>query len=241
MTRSIVLAGIGGQGTVLASRLIANVALSRGVPVRTAETIGMAQRGGTVFTHVRYGECETDVPASSLVPKNSAALIIAFEPGEAQRALPLLATNGAIVVARKAVRPVTATLAGIPYDGSDQLAYLRKQVDTVIDVDGDAVCQALGNPRVLNVALLGAAAATGMLGMTVEELGQAVERVVKPAFVEVNRQALAEGERIALAQRRAFTENVTLGFTTAVDEDAAVNAIVSDVPDHDARRWQTSE
>ncbi|MDY2626310.1 MAG: 2-oxoacid:acceptor oxidoreductase family protein, partial [Coriobacteriales bacterium] len=126
MTRSIVLSGIGGQGTVLASRLIASVALSRGVPVRTAETIGMAQRGGTVLTHVRYGDTPTDVPHTSLVPLGAASLAIAFEPGEAQRVLPYLAPDAAMVVARRAIPPTTATLAGVDYDGSEQLAYLKQ-------------------------------------------------------------------------------------------------------------------
>lgn len=217
MTRSIVLSGIGGQGTVLASRLIASVALSRGVPVRTAETIGMAQRGGTVLTHVRYGDTPTDVPHTSLVPLGAASLAIAFEPGEAQRVLPYLAPDAAMVVARRAIPPTTATLAGVDYDGSEQLAYLKQQVPTLVVVDGDAVCRALGNPRVLNVVLLGAAAGTGMLGMEANELACAVERLVKPAFIDINKQALEAGERIARAQRAE---------------------LAGTVPDHGARRWQ---
>ena len=151
------------------------------------------------FNWTQTEESETAVPASSLVPKNPAALIIAFEPGEAQRALPLLATNGAIVVARKAVRPVTATLAGIPYDGSEQLEYLRKQVDTVIDVDGDAVCQALGNPRVLNVALLGAALAMGALPFGRDDLLGAMRQLMKPKLIEMNERALDLGMEIGAA------------------------------------------
>ena len=207
-----VICGVGGQGNVLASRLIAQVLLDRNEHVKTAETIGMAQRGGSVASHVRGGR-----PHSPLVPKHAADVLIAFEPGEAQRVLPYLAPDAAMVVARRAIPPTTATLAGVDYDGSEQLAYLRQHVPTLVVVDGDAVCRALGNPRVLNVVQLGAAAGTGMLGMEANELARAVERLVKPAFIDINKQALEAGERIARAQRAE---------------------LAGTVPDHGARRWQ---
>ena len=187
------LAGVGGQGTVLASRLIAAVAIERGVPVRTAETIGMAQRGGTVFSHVRCGESPDDVPATSLVPKGAAQLVISFEPGEALRALEYLAPGGAMVVAKKALRPVTATLSGDAYDGTEHLEHLAKRVENLVVVDGEQICRECGNPKVLNVALLGAAVGTGMLGASAEEVEHAIEKLVKPRFVEMNRQALRAG------------------------------------------------
>lgn len=209
MTKSIVLAGVGGQGTVLASRLIAAVALERGVPVRTAETIGMAQRGGTVFSHVRYGDGPDDVPATSLVPKGGAQLVISFEPGEALRALEYLAPGGAMVVARKALRPVTATLSGDDYNGVAHLEHLAGCVENLVVVDGDQICLDCGNPKVLNVALLGAAVATGMLGADADEVERAIEKLVKPRFVEVNRQALYAG------------------------------MLAAQTADHTARRWQS--
>jgi indolepyruvate ferredoxin oxidoreductase beta subunit len=200
MSRSIVLTGVGGQGTVLASRLIARAALNRNFPVRTAETIGMAQRGGTVLSHVRYGETEADRPISSLVPLGHADLVMAFEPGEAQRALPYLMPGGALVVSRKPVQPVTSALSGNIYDGQEQLAYLRTCIRQLVVVDGDAICEACGNPRVLNVALLGAAAETGMIGMSVDEMEQAVRQGVKPRFIEMNVQALHLGAKTAHEQ-----------------------------------------
>ncbi len=134
MTCSIILAGVGGQGTVLASKLIAKAAQNRGLHVRTAETIGMAQRGGCVVSHVRFG----DAVYSPMVPKRSADALIGFEPAEAVRCLPYLKDGGVAVVSGKAVKPVTAALSGSGYDGAEALEYLRGQVSRLIVVDGDA-------------------------------------------------------------------------------------------------------
>jgi len=108
MKTNILLCGVGGQGTILASKLIAEAAMRRGFAVRTAETIGMAQRGGCVASHVRIGH-EIHSP---LIPNASADLIIGFEPAEAIRALPYLKKDGAVVASRKRIQPVTAALGG---------------------------------------------------------------------------------------------------------------------------------
>ena len=96
MNKSILLAGVGGQGTVLASKLIAQAAIDLGFPARTAETIGMAQRGGCVVSHVRIGEAH-----SPLIPKGKADIIIGFEPAEAVRCLPYLKEEGVVVTTKK--------------------------------------------------------------------------------------------------------------------------------------------
>ena len=108
MSTNIVLCGVGGQGTVLASKLIATAAMGRGIPVKTAETIGMAQRGGSVFSHVRVG----DGAASPLVGRGTADVIVAFEPAEAVRQLPFLRRGGAVVVSNRPVVPVSAMTGG---------------------------------------------------------------------------------------------------------------------------------
>ena len=96
--KSFILAGVGGQGTVLASKLLAFAAMEQGLAVRTAETIGMAQRGGSVVSHVRVGASH-----SPMVPLGGADAVIGFEPAEAVRALPYLKKGGAAVVSVKAV------------------------------------------------------------------------------------------------------------------------------------------
>ncbi|MDR1713290.1 MAG: indolepyruvate oxidoreductase subunit beta [Coriobacteriales bacterium] len=189
----IVVAGVGGQGTVLASKLLAQAALQQGLPVRTAETIGMAQRGGSVLGHVRIGESI----ASPLVPLSAADLIIGFEPGETVRSLPYLRPGGNVVTAIKVVEPVTATLSEQPYDGSAELAYLRElatsgSISQLIEVDGEAATAYLGSSKVLNVVLLGAASAILPAGLiSLAALEQAIETLVKPQFIELNKRALA--------------------------------------------------
>ena len=186
-----ILAGVGGQGTVLASKLIAQAGLSSGQMVRTAETIGMAQRGGCVVSHVRTG-AHIDSP---LVPIGQADIIIGFEPAEAVRNLPYLKKSGTAVVARKAVRPVTASLTGSSYDGSDMLAYLSQNVERLILVDGEAICQQIGSPKVLNIALLGAA--LGALGITAEQMEDVIRASVRPQFIDMNLKALHAGMNAA--------------------------------------------
>ena len=121
---NVLLCGVGGQGTVLAAKVLAQAAQSKGWHVRTAETIGMAQRGGSVTSHVRMGDAGELVDAP-LVSRASADLIVAFEPGEAARSLPYLAPGGTLVTATMAVQPVTAALAGAPYRAADVLAALE--------------------------------------------------------------------------------------------------------------------
>lgn len=186
-----ILAGVGGQGTVLASKLIAQAGLSSGQMVRTAETIGMAQRGGCVVSHVRTGK-HIDSP---LVPVGQADIIIGFEPAEAVRNLPYLKKGGTAVVARKAVRPVTASLTGSSYDGSDMIAYLSQNVEHLILVDGEAICQEIGSPKVLNIALLGAALEA--LGIESAQMENVIRASVRPQFVEMNLKALHAGMNAA--------------------------------------------
>ena len=119
--------------------------------VRTSETIGMAQRGGSVVSHVRMGE---DIH-SPMIPKGSADVIMAFEPAEAVRCLPYLKEGGVAVVNRKAMQPVTATLGGGGYDGEAMIAYLKKHVHRLYVIDGGSHLPEGGDPqKVLNVALL---------------------------------------------------------------------------------------
>ena len=179
------LCGVGGQGTVLASKLIAQAAMNKGISARTAETIGMAQRGGPVVSHVRIGE---DIKAP-MIPEGEADVIIAFEPGEAVRCLPYLKKDGTVIVNTKPVMPITATL-GMHYNSKEMLEYLEHQSCDVIMVDGEDICRKLNSPKVLNVVLLGAAVQTGKLGITLEDLQDAICAKLNPKFVELNMKAL---------------------------------------------------
>lgn len=188
MNKSILLAGVGGQGTVLASKLIAQAAIDLGFPARTAETIGMAQRGGCVVSHVRIGDSH-----SPLIPKGKADMIIGFEPAEAVRCLPYLKEDGVVITTKKAIKPVTASLAGSSYNGTEMIDYLIRNQKSLVVVDGDNICQACGSAKVLNIALLGAACATGKLGISAESFVSAIEQRLPQKFVAMNLKALKLG------------------------------------------------
>lgn len=186
MTKNCLLCGVGGQGTVLASKLIAFAAMEKGEQVRTSETIGMSQRGGCVVSHVRTG----DNIQSPMLPKGSADVIIAFEPAEAVRNISYLKNDGVVIVNKKAVKPVTASLSGSDYDGSEMLDYLKSVVKNLTVIDGDEICEKCGSPKVLNIALLAAAAKSGELGITVEELKSAIKKRIPQKFHDMNLKAV---------------------------------------------------
>lgn len=187
--QNCLLCGVGGQGVVLASKLIAHAAMEKGLQVRTSETIGMSQRGGSVVSHVRMGQ----EIYSPMIPEKSADVIMAFEPSEAVRNLSYLKPGGVVVVNRKAVKPVTATLDQSTYDGSEMLAYLREHVEHLYEVDGEELCERAGSPKVLNVALLGTALGSRALDISLSDIETELEKYVKPQFIEMNKRALRLG------------------------------------------------
>lgn len=189
--KSILLCGVGGQGTILASKLIAQAAMSKGMEAKSAETIGMAQRGGSVVSHVRIGENIH----SPMIPLGKADVIIGFEPGEAVRALPYLKADGKMVVCPDSIQPVTASLGLGAYDGSVCTDYLRNKVKNLTVVPGREICEKCGSPKVLNTALLGAAAGE-VLGLEFEEIVNAVRQLVPEKFQSMNQRALELGAGI---------------------------------------------
>ena len=189
MSSSILICGIGGQGTVLAAKLICQAALSLNMEVHSAETIGMAQRGGSVVSHVRLGN---DVH-SPLIPLGSADVLIAFEPSEAVRNIQYLKKDGVIVVSNKAIQPVTASLSGQTFEASTMIDFLKQNSSHVMVLDTDSLSADLGSSKATNTLLLGAAAASGMLGVSLDDLKSALPVLVKPQFVELNTRALEMG------------------------------------------------
>jgi indolepyruvate ferredoxin oxidoreductase beta subunit len=194
MGKNCLLCGVGGQGVVLASKLIAYAAMEKGLNVRTSETIGMSQRGGSVVTHVRMGE----TVHSPMIPKGTADVIMAFEPAEAVRNLSYLKEDGVMAVDKKAVKPVTATLSQNKYDGQKELLYLQENVKNLYIVDGNAICEEAGSSKVLNVVLLGVALGSGVLDIQLEEMKEEIKKHVKPQFVEMNIKALELGAKVTI-------------------------------------------
>lgn len=190
---NILLAGVGGQGTVLAAKVLAQAAQSKGWQVRTAETIGMAQRGGSVVSHVRMGSDGEPVHAPLVAPETADA-IIAFEPGEALRSLFYLKKTGTVVTAKAVVQPVTAALSSKPYRADDVIAALESALaesgGKLELVDAEPVLEELGNRRALNTVLLARAVASGAVPLSIDELKAALSACVKPRFVDMNLAAV---------------------------------------------------
>ncbi|MDR1065498.1 MAG: indolepyruvate oxidoreductase subunit beta [Oscillospiraceae bacterium] len=188
MGMNILLAGVGGQGVVLASKILARCAGARGEPARTAETIGMAQRGGSVTSHVRIGEGAY----SPLIPRGAADVIIGFEPAEAVRALDYLKPGGAVTVSDRGVYPSVGAEEYVP---EKMLDFLRSHPlpGDVRVLRADGVFEQTGSYRSLNLALLGAA--SEQLGVTTGEIEAAIRELLPERLAAVNIKALLLGAR----------------------------------------------
>ena len=192
MNKDILICGVGGQGTVLASKIIAAAAMEEGNTVHSAETIGMAQRGGSVTSHVRIGENAY----APLIPFGSADMILAFEPGEAVRNLRYLKKGGIAVVNTAPTKPVTESLRDTGYDGREMVDYLKKKCDCYF-IDAEEVCRPFGSTKFFNVIMLGVAAGSGHLGIAKETLLSQLELRVPPKYLEINKKAFLSGIEIA--------------------------------------------
>jgi indolepyruvate ferredoxin oxidoreductase beta subunit len=180
------ITGVGGQGTVLLSRLIGAAAIAKGMEVRGSETIGMAQRGGSVVSHLRMGPGMF----SPLIPPGKADLVIAFECAEAVRVLPFLAPAGNLLVLDRGVAPVTSSLGG-GYDPAAMIVYLKACLgERLTVVSWERLIEGCGNPRVANVALLGRAIAKGLLPFSTEEIVEVLKTRIPAKYLEMNIRAL---------------------------------------------------
>lgn len=195
MNKDILLCGVGGQGTVLASKLIAAAAMTNGNTVHSAETIGMAQRGGSVTSHIRIG----DKACSPLIPLGNADIIIAFEPAEAVRNLCYLKKDGMVIVNTVPVRPTTESLKPTGYDGTEMTDYLNKKCKC-ITVNSEELCAPLGSSKFFNVAVLGILIADGRIGIDRDTMINEINKRVPSKFVDINIKAFNLGGKFYEAQ-----------------------------------------
>ena len=188
--QNIILCGVGGQGTILAAKIIATAAMNRGQRILTAETIGMAQRGGSVFSHLRIDSSSGASSVNSpLIPPGEANLIIGFEPAEAARHLPFLHRDGTVVVARQPLPPVSTLIGQSSYPTEEIYNFLENNSRTYF-VDTQQALKKLGSSKVMNVLLLGAAQRAGALNFSAAELMSAMRSIVPEKFHTLNERAL---------------------------------------------------
>jgi len=188
-THNFLLAGVGGQGTILASNVLAEVGLAAGFDVKKSEVHGMAQRGGSVNTHIRW---DADRVYSPLVGLGEADFLLAFEQAEALRYVEYLHPGGLAVVNDHSIEPITVTSGGAHYPTAQELRATYAQVTENLHlVPGTAIASELGNPRTANVVLLGALAV--FLEVPDEIWQEVIESRVPPKYVDLNRQAFLRG------------------------------------------------
>ena len=193
--KSIIIVGVGGQGTLLASKILSTAAMERGLFVRTSETIGMAQRGGSVSSHVRMDAKEL----SPVIPSGRADLLIGFELSEAARILGKLAPEAKAVVNAEKILPTNVALKKGVYLENEYLELLKKRVPGALLIEGTPLALKAGNARSLNVVMLGAASGAGLLPFGEDEIRAALRKSVKEKTLAVNEKAfdlgLGEGLR----------------------------------------------
>ncbi len=195
---NVSIAGIGGQGSVLAAKILAEAARSKGWQVRSTETTGMAQRGGDVMSHLRMGNNGEEV-FSPLPGNASADVVIALEPGEGLRALHLLNPAGVMVTARSGIAPTVASFRAPSYNPAEMVAALKRSGAHVVDVDDVALCNQLGSRKALNIIMLASALkavndpalGSSLAGvLTLDDMRSVIPACVKPRFVDMNLAAI---------------------------------------------------
>ena len=184
--KSVMIVGVGGQGTLLASRLLGAAMTAKGFDVKVSEVHGMSQRGGSVVTYVRYGE----KVYSPIIEEGEADIILAFEQLEAARYLPYLKKGGAVVVNTQKMDPMPVVTGVAKYPEGVLDAIAAKGVK-VLALDALSLAEQAGSVKAVNVVLIGAMAKS--LGQEPEVWLKAIEATVPAKFLEMNRKAFQLG------------------------------------------------
>jgi indolepyruvate ferredoxin oxidoreductase beta subunit len=183
--KSILLVGVGGQGTILASKILTQGLIENGYDVKMSEVHGMSQRSGSVSTQVRFG---TKV-YSPIIGEGTADILVSFEEMEAARYAHFLKKDGKVVVNTYRI-PSMPILTGTRDYPDDIIGMLRQRVSTMA-LDATGIAEKVGNPKSANVVLLGALVKA--MGLTDIDWDPIIAKTVKPAFIDVNRKAFAAG------------------------------------------------
>ena len=190
MTKNIMIAGVGGQGTLLASKLLGSLLIGQGYDVKVSEVHGMAQRGGSVVTYVRYGERV----ASPIIDRGEADILVAFELLEAARWAGYLRPEGVLIANTQQILPMPVITGAAVYP-EDLAERLREGCGRAVLVDALAPAEEAGSAKAVNVVLMGILST--VLGIPEAEWMAALERQLNPALVEMNKKAFYIGRAMA--------------------------------------------
>ncbi len=190
MTKNIMIAGVGGQGTLLASKLLGSLLIGQGYDVKVSEVHGMAQRGGSVVTYVRYGERV----ASPIIDRGEADILVAFELLEAARWAEYLRPEGVLIANTQQILPMPVITGAAVYP-EDLAERLREGCGRAVLVDALAPAEEAGSAKAVNVVLMGILST--VLGIPEAAWMAALEKQLKPALVEMNKKAFYIGRAMA--------------------------------------------
>jgi indolepyruvate ferredoxin oxidoreductase beta subunit len=188
VTRLVIVA-VGGQGNLLAARVLGEAALAANVPVKMSEIHGMAQRGGVVESAMVFGPAQ-----SPIISDGEADILLGFEPAETLRAIRRARPRALVITNTSPLPPFTAAIGHGTYPDIDQaLALLAQKADRVVSLDAEELAEKARNPLAQNMVLLGALARTEALPLPLDALRQAISDNTKSAFVESNLKAFDLG------------------------------------------------
>ena len=190
-TFKVVISGVGGQGTLLASRLLAEAAINSGLHVKIGETYGMAQRGGPVMGHIQIG----GTAHNPQIRKREADVLVGFEPAEAtRRGVTYLKDDGLALVNKRVTAPVEVISGMVPYPEMGELmGLLGKVTDRLVAFDATSLAEEAGDPIATNVVMLGALTESGELPFGEETMLSTLRDSLRPRFIELNMRAFDLG------------------------------------------------
>lgn len=193
-TFRLVIAGVGGQGTLLASRLLADAAIEAGLTVKIGETYGMAQRGGPVMGHLQVG----GEILNPQIRKGEAEVLLGFEPVEAvRRGVAYLKENGLALVNTRIIPPVEVISGLVKYPELDRLFNsLEKVSEKIIRFDATTLAEEAGDPIATNMVMLGALSESGKLPFEGDGIIKVLKRRLRPRYFELNMKAFELGKQV---------------------------------------------
>ncbi len=192
-TTRLIIVAVGGQGNLLASKVLGEAALISGVPVRMSEIHGMAQRGGVVESAIVFGDA-----ASSIISDNEADILLGFEPSETLRALNRCSKNTKVITNTATLPPFTVSIGKGVYPDVDNIKkLLSDKCSSLVAIDAMKLAKQAGSPMSVNIVLLGALVQSGSIGFTKENVIKAIKSRTKKSFLDKNLEAFELGYQAA--------------------------------------------
>lgn len=191
--KRLIIVAVGGQGNLLASKVLGEAALLSGVPVRMSEIHGMAQRGGVVESAIVFGDAQ-----STIISDGEADILVSFEPAEALRALKRCNSNTVVITNLSPLPPFTVTIGRGTYpDLAEAQKLIRDKTAKLIAFDAVKLAADAGSVMAVNMVLLGALIQTGIIPLSAENVKTAIRTRTKKSFVDINLQAFDSGYQAA--------------------------------------------